>query len=434
MREPISLRIYTLFKKVTGESFSKEGFAKYFQNLKWFSIAKIFLMSFSLITTILVARMLGPESYGTLNYVLSFVGLFGIIANLGIDSVVFRELTAHKDKREEILGSALTLRLITGLLAAGCVLVTTIFINESRFVEWLMILFSISLITQAFTLFNFDFLKDAEAKYVTITQIITLLLSNSLKIISIYFFNSLTLYIIILGLENVLAGCIYLYQIRKYKNRSLFFKPSKGQLNYILSLSVPLLFVAAFTEIYSRIDQIMLKNYLDIQAVGFYSAAVRITELWYFIPNIIMGAMFPAFVNTKENIPEYKKRMRMLLFLLSFIAIVISISVFLLGSYVIGLIYGSEFAASSPILSIYILSLLGSFLSFILYQDLFIKNKLYLIISISATTALVNIILNYYWIPLKGAAGAAWATVISYSLIPILYFAFYLFSKNKNES
>lgn len=434
MQKSIFLRFYTVFKKVTGASFSKEGFIRYYDNLKWFSLAKIFLMSFSLITTILVARILGPESYGTLNYVLSFVGLFGIIANLGIDSVVFRELTAHKERREEILGSALVLRLITGLIAVICVFITTIFISESAYVEGLMILFSISLVTQAFTLFNFDFLKDAEAKYATITQIITLSISNSLKVIAVYFFDSLALYVLILGLENILAGGIYLYQIKKYKNRTLFFKPSKSQLSYILSLSLPLLFVAAFTEIYSRIDQIMLKNYLDIQAVGFYSAAVRITELWYFIPNIIMGAMFPAFVNVKGNKEEYKKRVRLVFLLLSATAAVISIGIFFFGPYIIELIYGNKFIASSPILSIYILSLVGSFLSFILYQDLFIKNKLYLIIAISATTALINIVLNYYWIPLKGAAGAAWATVLSYNLIPILYLAFYLSSKNKNES
>lgn len=421
MLTSISKYLYSLLEPFLGKHFSKEGFTKYSRNIQWIAISRVFVMIFSLVTTMIVARLLGPVTFGTLNYTLSVVGLFSIIATLGIDNVVYKEVTAHKQNRLEIFGSALLLKLITGLFAFLCVLIVLYFSNETDYVKKIAIVFSLSFLTQPIILLSYDFLKDSEAKYVTITQIITMLISNISKIFVVYYFHSLVGFVAILVLENLISGFLYLLQIKIIKKRSLRFTVSKKYIFYIFSFSLPLVLFSAFSEIYARIDQIMLKHYLDVKAVGLYAAAVRLTEIWYVIPNILMGALFPAFIHSHENTHEYNKRLKIFVILFAILSGVISIATLFIGEGLTRIIYGKEFMAASPILSVYIFSLFGSFLSFLIYQDLFIKNKLFLIVFIPVFTAILNIALNLVLIPKQGVIGAAIATVISYNIIPFIY-------------
>jgi O-antigen/teichoic acid export membrane protein len=425
MLTSFSAFLYKIFERFFDSKFSKEGFIIYMRSIQWTSISRVFTLVFSLITTMIVARHLGPETFGTLSYIISLVGIFGVLANLGIDNIVFREIVLHKEKRDEILGSALILKLLTGLITICIILVSLLFINETLHTELLIFILSLSFITQPLTLFSFDFLKDNESKYVTVTQVITLFISNGLKIASVFFYSSLLLFIIILILENIIAGIIYVYQIKKIKHRSLNLKVTKKQLFFILTLALPLTLFSAFSEIYARIDQIMLKHYLDGTSVGLYAAAARLTELWHVLPNILFAALFPALANSAlQSNSEYKKRFKIFSTVLIISSTIISVLVFFTSNFIVRTIYGEDFIEAGSILAIYIFSLPGSFISGLIYQDLIIKNKIWLITILPGSTMIINIALNIYLIPLMGTTGAAIATVISYNLVPILYFLF----------
>lgn len=51
-----------------------------------------------------VARYLGPERFGLLNYATSFVGLFSALATLGLNGIVVRNLVQNIEKRDNLLG------------------------------------------------------------------------------------------------------------------------------------------------------------------------------------------------------------------------------------------------------------------------------------------------------------------------------------------
>ena len=428
MLTKISKVIHKISEKIFGKHFENEGFVAYANNVQWFTLAKIASLILSFFTTLTVARLFGPEQFGILNYVLSIVGLFSIFATFGIGNVVYKELILQKEKRDEIFGSAFLLNSITALITFLVVFISMYFINESPYVKFLIILLSLTFITQPLTLLSFDFLKDKEGKYVAIAQTITLFISSFLKILITYFYSSVTLFICILILENIITGLIYIYQIKIIKKREISFKIKPSQVSYIFYSSLPLILFGAFSEIYARIDQIMLRNYLDMNAVGLYAAGVRITEMWYLIPNILLGALFPALANVKDNEKEYKKRYNILLLILLGSAAIISIIVFFLKDYIIKIIYGTEFLQASPVLGIYIYSIVGFFVASLLYQDLFLKSNKWTITLIPFLTAILNILLNIVLIPFYGLIGAAIATVISYNIVPI---CFYLYKKIK---
>lgn len=414
---------HIIFKEKLDFSFSEYGFIRYVNNIQWFAVAKIISLIISFLTTIIIARLLKPELFGTLNYILSFVGLFAVIANLGIGNVLYRELILHKEEREKLLGSAISLNLIMSAVAFLLITVSLFFIHESFGVKSLIFLMSFSLITQPLTLLSFDFLKDGEGKYVTIAQVITVFIVNVAKIISVYLFLSLETFITILVLENIIVGLIYIYQIKKIKRRSLSFSFNVGHMLNLFYLSLPMALYGIFSEIYTRIDQIMLRHYLDMHAVGFYSAGARLTELWYIIPNILLAALFPALTNVKNNQEEYRKRFSFLFYTLTILALCISFVVFLLRDVLVRIIYGNDFLVAAPLLGVYIFSLLGYYLSLLIFQDFFLSEKKWLIVILPLSIAILNVILNIILIPQKGALGAALATVISYNVTPLFFIA-----------
>ncbi len=71
----------------------------------------------------------------------------------------------------------------------------------------------------------------------------------------------------------------------------------------IVKDSWPLMFASLMIVVYMKIDQIMLKNMLDATQVGIYAVAVRLSEVWYFIPVLITQSIFPAVINAKKVIP-----------------------------------------------------------------------------------------------------------------------------------
>lgn len=415
--------IHSLLGSTLKDKFSKEGFVIYTRNVQWFGISKVFTLLFSLVTTMVVARILGPEIFGKLNYALSVIGIFAVFANLGIDNILYRELVAYKEKREELLGSAICLKLLLGTISILGLSIFLFFLKEEVYIKIIIGLLSLTFITQPFTLFSFDFLKDKEAKYVTITQVLTLLISNGLKILSVLVTPSLIYFSAILILENIIAGVIYVYQLKRIKKVSLQLRPTKKMVRAIFFLSLPLVLFSVFGEIYARIDQIMLRHFIDTTTVGFYAAAVRITELCYTLPNILLGALFPALVNALNvSKTEYAKRFKFFYYTLGVASVCISLLFFVFSNLLIKIIYGAKFLEAAPILSIYIFSLFGSFICGLIYQDLIIKNSTRLLITLPALTAIINITLNLYLIPTYGAEGAALATVISYNLTPFFWY------------
>lgn len=419
----ISHFIFVVFNRLFPSKFSKDSFIISAKNIQWVGVSKIATMILSFVTTSVVARAFGPETFGTLSYALGFVGLFAILANLGVSTIVYKELIISKEKREEILGSSIALTLIAGLVTIGLILILLSFTQESYAIKVMIFMVSLTFLTQPLNLLQIDFLKDSEAKYATVAQLITYLISNAAKIIIVTFNQNIFYFIIILILENALAGAIYIFQIIKIKKRTLFLTISKKQIISILYMAAPMALMTGFSDIYSRIDQVMLKHYLDVTAVGVYSAAARLTEIWYFIPNIIITGLFPLLV---KHQPTHQKnnKFRFLAKMLFLASMIIAIMTFFTSNLLISIIYGAKFSAASPLLSIYIFSLPGTFVSLLILQELFIEKKTWLVVFLPASTAILNILLNLVLIPIQGANGAAIATVISYNAIPAIYYVF----------
>ena len=89
---------------------------KFFRNVSWLLIGNVFRMLFQFVVNIIIARYLGPEKQGIINYVATYSSFFISLVSLGINGVIIHELVNHKEEGE-ILGTAILLRVITAVIS-----------------------------------------------------------------------------------------------------------------------------------------------------------------------------------------------------------------------------------------------------------------------------------------------------------------------------
>lgn len=423
---PIPIRPLALLR----QAWLHQGFRRYFKNATWLLGGRILTLGISFVATLFIARNLGPENYGQISYALSVVGLVGFLAPLGLDTIIFRELIKEPEKRARLLGTTFVLRIGAGILTAITAGVLAVTIAADDVSRILILILAGTFILTPFQVISFAFLARAESKYPTLVSILATIVLNILKVGVMLAGEGVIYLALVLLLEPVLYAVMYVYLYRTRfhdRLRDWVWEPTLAR--RLLADSLPIMFLSAFTVIYARIDQVFIKHFIDAEAVGIYDAAVRLTDLWNFIPGAIASALFPAIVNAHRSDERvFEKRMLRISWLFIAIPVGISTCVMFLAPIVVPILYGPEFAATISVLQVYIWSFVGTSLSILVHTYFTTMNKRLLLVFSALAPMTVNIICNLLWIPVYGILGAAYATVLSYSLVPL----FILFARQSS--
>jgi O-antigen/teichoic acid export membrane protein len=164
----------------------------------------------------------------------------------------------------------------------------------------------------------------------------------------------------------------------------------------------------------------MIGSMLGNREVGIYAVAVKLVEVWYFIPGIICSSLFPAIVNAKKaGVDIYKNRLKKFYILMFVIPMVMAIPISILAKPIIHIMFGNGYLESVGVLQIYIWSSIGLFLGWAVNQYLMSENSVKTIFWLNFLAMIVNIILNLIFIPTFGIIGSAWATLFSYFVVPV---------------
>ncbi len=403
------------------EKFFHPGFQRYFKNTGWMFFGQVFNMAVAFFVGAYVARYLGPANFGLMSYAISFASLFGFLAGFGVDSILQRELVKTPDKKDELLGTSLIIKLVGGGLAIGLINVVSSFMSQGPLAKLLILIFSLTFIGQSLSVINLYFQAQVLSRKTIPLQIALGLISALLKMLIIWLDFGVIWITAAYVADSLLlaAGLTYIY----FRNLREKFKWNfnVNLCKRLLRDALPLMLTIMATTIYSKIDQVMLKQIIDETSVGLYSVAVKLSEIWYFIPSIICASLFPAIVNAKKIGDRlYSHRLQKLYRLMLVLAISLTIPLSLAAPYLINIIFGPEYLAATGAWRIYIWSSAPVFMMVALSQFLINENytKIFFLITIAGAGA--NILLNLFLIPRYGINGSALATLISYSLVPIL--------------
>jgi len=184
----------------------------------------------------------------------------------------------------------------------------------------------------------------------------------------------------------------------------------------LLEDSWPLLLSSMAIMVYMKIDQIMLGQMLGDDAVGIYSAAVRISEVWYFIPMMIVTSVFPAILEAKKrDATQYLQRIQRLYDLMVWLSVPIALPMTFISTPIVVALFGPAYAESGAVLAIHIWASVFVFLGVASSQCFVAENRQILSFQRTLLGALVNVILNFVLIPDFGPIGASVATVVAYA-------------------
>ena len=403
--------------------FKHNGFRRYFINTGWMFLGQIFSLIVSFFIGVWIARYLGPENYGILNYAVAFVGLFGFIASLGIDSILNRELIKTPEKRDVLLGTAFKLKVVGGIAALALAVISILMSQTTLLIQFLVIIFSFNFILQAINVISIYFQSKVESKNNVKVSIISTLISSVLKVGVILLDKGVIWIMLVYILDFVWQWINFVYVYKRQGLKIRDWKFDNDLAKKILKNSWPLILAQAAGYIYLKVDQVIIGLMLGNYEVGLYAVAVKVTEIWYFIPSIICSSLFPAIINAKlTDVKVYKKRLSNLYVLMFILSLIIAITITFLAKPIMTVLFGNNYLESVAILKIYIWSSVGLFLTVAVNQYLISENSVKTIFWLNFLSMIVNIGLNIWLIPLIGLLGAAWATLISYFVIPVSIF------------
>lgn len=371
---------------------------------------------------IYVARYLGPEQFGVYSYALAFVALFGAIARLGLDGIVVRDLVNHPQERDVYLGTAFWLKLIGALLTLGLLAIAVKFTGNDATTNLYIFIIASGLIFQSFDVVDFHFQSKVLSKYVSIAKLIQLALSSILKLYFIFIQADLFWFVMVSLIDQVSLAISLTFAYWRQKIGSFFGHFNLGAAKTMLRNAWPLILSGIAISLYMRIDQIMIKEMLGMQEVGLYSAAVKLSEAWYFVPGIITASLFPAIVNARKvSQALYHQRLQRLCTLMTWLAIAVALPMTFLSEWLVSLLYGHHYQGGGSVLAIHIWGAVFAFFGVASGVSFMVENSTKKSLYRTALGAVSNVLLNLALIPRYGINGAAMATVLSQFIVNCLY-------------
>lgn len=400
---------------------------KILSNAAWLFSDKLLRMGIGLFVSIWVARYLGPEDFGLFSFAVAFVSLFGALSSFGLPGIVVRDIVSDPKSSLETLGSGFALQVVGGIIAFSLVLILIpIFRPHEQSAIGVVAIIGLTLLFRGSESIKCWFESQVQSKYAVWAENSVFVAIAAIKIGLILIGASLLAFAWVTFLEGLVTAILLFAMYQWVGGRIQTWQVSVARATTLLKQSWPLILSGLAVMVYMRIDQIMLGQMLNDKAVGIYTAAVRVSEAWYFIPMAIVGSVFPALLDAKKTSEGlYLEQFQKLYDVLVMIALAVAIPVTFLADRIVGALFGAEYLEAGTILSIHIWTALFVFLGVASGRWFLAENRQLLAFQRVFLGMGFNIALNFVLIPKYGGVGAAVATLISQAVAALLMDVFH---------
>ena len=394
--------------------------SRFFANTMWDIGGKVFQMMLTLVVGMLTARYLGPSNYGIIGETASYVSFFSVICQLGFTSTAVKEIMDNKDRQGEILGTTIFFRICTSLISSVAITCLLYILKDGdQVIVWVAFLQSLSLVFQSFDMIHYWYQSRLETQVSVKIQSLAYVIMAAYKIAILALGKSVEWFAFSTALEAAVVGVALVWVYRKGKGQKLSISISAGK--EVLKRSYHFILSGLMVTIYGEMDKIMLGEMLSETAVGFYTAATKISTMWGFVLTALINSSRPVIISSKSVSNElYIKQNKRLYAAIIWIGIAAGLGITVLGKWMILLMYGQEYLPATSSLQISawytMFAMLGTARGiWIVCEDKSKYVKYYLGIG-----AVINVILNYLLIPAFGPGGAAAATLLTQIFTAVL--------------
>ncbi|MFC4322561.1 oligosaccharide flippase family protein [Litchfieldia salsa] len=396
-----------------------------------FVFASLITQGLSIITLPIFTRIMDPSDIGVVTLYNSWEMLIGIVAGLALGSGSFNiGMMEFKEERDEYIASILNLSSLSAF-----VLFVFYFIFHEQIQPFIG--FSSELIYLMFLGFilapamNFWMLKQRyEYKYkaVALVTVMTAVLSSILAVLAVLFVNDFVEGSYPLGDIRVFATKAIPFIVGAVLYASFIFRSKvfmkKKYLVFAITLSLPLLVHTLAKQLLDVSDRIMIERLQGLTEVGIYGVLYTLSALSLIVWNAINASLVPFMFKKLELGLDNAAKINAVVKPLITFYFVFCIFLILVAPEVVQILATKEYYDAiylmPPIAAgIFFTSLYNVFSNVLLFYK---KTKLIMIATLIAVV--VNIGLNFIFIPIFGFVAAAYTTLLSYLILAGLQYIF----------
>lgn len=386
------------------------------RNLSWLTVSQMVRMITGLLIGTWLTRRLGPEQNGLLGTTQVIGALMGFTAELGLRQILIKELSIRSGEAGRILGTAARVMFVWGTVCYFLALAVSWIWGGEEMLKLGFILYATLPLNAYLAVLSF---WDAahQAQRTARLGLIANVISAMTRVVCIVLGANLLWVAASIVLEAVVCCVVAFWWLAKRGWGGGPLVWDRAIARRLLSESLPLFFAHSGTLLLLRADQMMIYQLRGAAEAGVYAAATRLSEIAYTIGPMIILTFMPILSRAFESDPERYRQQRAWLFgMVSLVGYGAVLAWCLMGNWVVHLLYGEAFSGAAAVLMIHGLATLPYLHGELRTALLVIERKTVWSIRCAAVGLVLNIALNFWWVPEHGAVGAAWATAVAYTL------------------
>jgi O-antigen/teichoic acid export membrane protein len=404
------------------------------KNIFWLTASRVIALVLLAAAYFFLFRYLGPFGIGQYQFVLSYVLIFSIIVDFGIQQFITKKISEEPQNTKKYFQNFFTFETAVSFLLYAILVAIAIFQHYDKVVIYAVAVTGLGMVVNALT---YPFLA-VMAAYQDLRKVALINFINSLVNVSIIFLAIIFhRYIVFLASVQLVFGIIDLILYRIFVKKHLsdpqvfkaIFRFDPGLIVNIIKKGWPFALLVGFSAIYNRIDTVIITTIKGYEQTGYYTAAYKIFDLLGFFPSVVSYTLFPYFASLmgKNAVLEVRQNLEKYLKLMIAAAIPMAVGGSILSLKLTTLLAGNDFVQAAPVLAILIWAPAILFI-YIPVNSLVISQLTKKAMVITGINVVVNIIGNLLLVPKFGIKAAAFMTLFSEFWQG--YFYFYFVKKN----
>jgi len=375
-------------------------------------------LSVGFVVNVWIVRYLGPDGVGLLGFAQSLVAFAAIAAEIGLESILIRELVRRPGDAQSLLATGAAMRLagsaVAMLLAGGTVLLLRPG-DQSAF-ALVLVLASVTCF-QAMDVVGFWFQSRARFAPLLIARGAAFLVASAAKIGCLVAGASLEQLAVAIALEGWLAALALALAYRWGGGTWRGWRVDMAEAARLWHGAWPLMLNSAALVAAARFDQVIITQLRGPAENGLYAAAQRLFEIVHIIPAAVAAAVAPELIRAHARSRDaHLEQLARLFQRLVWAAIAIAAVVSSLSGWIVPRLFGEAFRASGPVLALLVWAAPALFLGVAQSNWFIVERDTRGLLVRSAVAAIVLVGLDLLLVPRYGARGAAMAVIIANTL------------------
>lgn len=374
----------------------------------------------------IATRYLGPREFGQLTVAIVFVSVFGFAVDLGVYTVVARELAKHPEDRDRLLANTFAIGL---LLTAGAVVLTLLImlvayggagrnlIRLGIVILSVQMLFSAAGGTAAVQLVA-EQRAGPGALAATVASVVVV--AGLLLVIQLDLgFPGVAAAFSVSGVVGILVPVAAIGRVNPRRNRDPELR------RRILRWAVPQGAVILFSVIYFRVDTFLLSFLASDAEVARYGVAYRVLEVLASFPLFVMGTLYPEIARQSPNSVRLNEIVQGAFSSMA-LAVVPLVIVFAgFSEDIIAVAGGPRYLTAAPVLRMLTVAVALVFVNAVFFHSLVALNRQRNLFLVLVAVLVANVAMNAALIPAYGAMGASISLVASELMALVLVLRIY---------